>query len=255
MDEYEDIAREMVRHENELMNHRLTWLLTLEGLLFAALGFAWGKDDSPSAKGLVYVFCGIGAFVPVLTLFILDAAQKALIRLRDWWEDARPPDYKGPGIIGYWHKPALIAWFVPWRILPATFVVAWLFVACFNHARPGVNPAVGFDEIHVLERTPILSMDELSQIRFDAALEPNYSPGTIGYTLYNPFRDKIIRGIVVTVHPRGTAINQSPNMDLFIDVSCGPLQCVNNQQTFGPLAEVAKNSNVIDLKEVHYQPQ
>jgi hypothetical protein len=35
--------REMVRHENELMNHRVSWLLTLQGLLFTALGFAWDK--------------------------------------------------------------------------------------------------------------------------------------------------------------------------------------------------------------------
>ena len=253
MQEYEDIAREMVRHENELMNHRLTWLLTLEGLLFAALGFAWGKDDA-TAKGLVDVFCGIGIVVPVLTLFILDAAQKALIRLRDWWESAQPTGYQGPGIIGYWHKPALIAWFVPWRILPGTFVLAWIFVAYFNHARPGTESAAEVSDMSTLQRTPVFSTAELEQIRFDAAFDTSYAPGTIRYSLYNPFRDKRVRGIVVTVHARGTTIGQSPSIDLFIDASCGPLQCVNNQQMFGPLSEVAKTSNVIDLKEVHYQP-
>ncbi len=36
--EYNKIIREMVRHEHELSNQRLTWITTLNGLMFTALG-------------------------------------------------------------------------------------------------------------------------------------------------------------------------------------------------------------------------
>jgi len=35
--------RQMIAHEDDLINHRLTWLAQLQGFLFAALGFAWEK--------------------------------------------------------------------------------------------------------------------------------------------------------------------------------------------------------------------
>jgi hypothetical protein len=33
----------MIMHENQLINDRVTWLLTFQGLLLAALGFAWER--------------------------------------------------------------------------------------------------------------------------------------------------------------------------------------------------------------------
>ena len=35
----DEIIRSMIQHENQLINERLTWLLTFQGLLLAALGF------------------------------------------------------------------------------------------------------------------------------------------------------------------------------------------------------------------------
>ncbi|WP_376987220.1 hypothetical protein [Bosea sp. R86505] len=32
------IAHEQIRHEDGLVNHRLSWLLTIQGLLFASIG-------------------------------------------------------------------------------------------------------------------------------------------------------------------------------------------------------------------------
>jgi hypothetical protein len=48
--EADETVRQMIYHEGELINHRIGWLVTLQGLLFAALGFAWND-----AKELVYV--------------------------------------------------------------------------------------------------------------------------------------------------------------------------------------------------------
>lgn len=46
----EEFYLHRVMHENDLMNHRIIWFITLQGLLFAALGFSWGKTD---AKNLI----------------------------------------------------------------------------------------------------------------------------------------------------------------------------------------------------------
>jgi hypothetical protein len=55
--EYADILRKMVRHENELTNQRLTWMVTLNGLMLTGLGFIWGK---PYDKQVIAVFCILG---------------------------------------------------------------------------------------------------------------------------------------------------------------------------------------------------
>ena len=38
-----ETLRQMIRHESEVINARLSYLMTLQGLLFAALGFAWAS--------------------------------------------------------------------------------------------------------------------------------------------------------------------------------------------------------------------
>jgi hypothetical protein len=43
-DDYRAVIRSMIQHEDQLRAQRLGWLLTLNGFLFAALGFAWNSD-------------------------------------------------------------------------------------------------------------------------------------------------------------------------------------------------------------------
>ncbi len=44
-----DAVRDLIQHENNLINHRIGWMATLEGLLFAALSFSW---QDPSRAGV-----------------------------------------------------------------------------------------------------------------------------------------------------------------------------------------------------------
>ena len=46
---YLDVIRDMIQHENVLVNQRLSWMFTLGGLLFAATSFLW--KASPLEKG------------------------------------------------------------------------------------------------------------------------------------------------------------------------------------------------------------
>jgi len=59
MVDHSNTIRTMIEHENLLVNYRLTWLIALQGLLFAALGFAWGKPDT---RQIIEVFCWMGIF-------------------------------------------------------------------------------------------------------------------------------------------------------------------------------------------------
>ena len=94
---YEAVVREMIRHEDSTVNHRITWMATLNGLLFAALGFAWDKAD---ARPLIYVIAGMGLLVTYVSFTAVNWATKANADLRRWWSEHRPPDYSGPGVTG-----------------------------------------------------------------------------------------------------------------------------------------------------------
>lgn len=132
----EAIAREMVKHENELTNQRMTWLLTLQGLLFAALSFAWEKS-----LALVIVLAVVGSVTAFSTSIVLASAQKAHERLRQWWAAHKPADYDGPGIHGYWKEGGRVHWFLlPWHCLPWLLMAAWVSVAILNASASTVAP-------------------------------------------------------------------------------------------------------------------
>src|SRR5437588_8826124 len=43
---YEATVRQMITTEDALTNQRMLWMAAFNGLLFAALGFAWDKADT-----------------------------------------------------------------------------------------------------------------------------------------------------------------------------------------------------------------
>lgn len=51
-----DRIREMIKHENELINHRVTWLLVIQGFSYTAVGVAWdSKFPLPNVLFLLIV--------------------------------------------------------------------------------------------------------------------------------------------------------------------------------------------------------
>ena len=105
--------------------------------------------------------------------------------------------------------------------------------------------------VHAL-RLPTFSKEEEKQTLFSASFPEGYSPGTIAYAFYNPSRDKSIMGIVINISKKDVSTGQEQSVDLFIDVDCGPLQCLSNQETFTVLANLVKSTPAVTLKEVHY---
>jgi hypothetical protein len=82
-DRYANIVREMIRHENDLVNHRLTWLCVIQGLLFTALGATLDKANHE------YIQIGLSLFgiaVSISSYIGLKLANYAIIKLKTDFE-------------------------------------------------------------------------------------------------------------------------------------------------------------------------
>lgn len=118
-------CRDLIKHENDLTNHRLTWLLTAEGLLFAALGFGLSKDNPDVGKHLIPVLSLVGVTLAASGSIVLDAADAAICRL-----SAVAPHVNGKeaDVLGYRGLP-MLGLLAPWRIYPPMFIVAWYVIS------------------------------------------------------------------------------------------------------------------------------
>lgn len=124
--QYDEVVRSMIQQENELINQRLSWLTTVQGLLFTALGFSWEKTG---AHRLVNVLIFLGVAISVIVLQAITFATMAMWRLHHWWEQNKPASYKGPDIIGLPPPKIITAKYIgAWSFIPLLFIIAWVAV-------------------------------------------------------------------------------------------------------------------------------
>ncbi|MBC6436161.1 hypothetical protein FM036_45250 [Nostoc sp. HG1] len=120
------IIRSMIQCEEALLNNRISWLMTIQGLLFAGLGFAWDKKD---AGGLIISFALLGILVSISARTVLPFYSKASRDLIAWWDDYKPSDYTGPDVVGFRASRSGVLWLIrPWRALPFIFIAGWLLI-------------------------------------------------------------------------------------------------------------------------------
>ena len=120
------IIRQMIYHENELLNNRITWFVMLQGLLFTALAFSLAVED---AAFFVYLLSGLGIVLSISTLYTIRSGLKALKSLRGWWDDNKSMDYDGPDVVGRRPDSKSIPWLRSYVFFPICFIVAWAFIA------------------------------------------------------------------------------------------------------------------------------
>ena len=141
--------RELIASENEMINHRMMWLLTMEGLLFASFFLVWrGKRETKGEKSVhttelcILYLLGVFSAVSVgLVLFYGSNTIRCIVRNtpqagRSYVRGVRH-------VIGEEHVidmrrglHSVLAWLVsvlgnyllPWHSLPAVFVVAWYWL-------------------------------------------------------------------------------------------------------------------------------
>jgi len=125
-EQYLEFLQDRIKHDDTLVNHRLSWLWTLQGLLFAALGFlVKGAETVPVTP--VTVICLVGIFSGLSVGVSGYVAHRVLAYLH---ESAGTLTKEIEDSLDLTHlvvRPSRgLVVFFPWLLLPWVFVAAWL---------------------------------------------------------------------------------------------------------------------------------
>lgn len=142
-------VRSAIEHENELTNHRFTWLLTSQGFLFAAFALVFQASTKTDVKDesrffYQYILSGLavtGIFISLYVRLALRAAEIQHEILRSWWEK-RIGDRRDnhPPICGI--PPTWLLRILPYSSFPILFVLSWIIfvlIVLLDFIKPYAN--------------------------------------------------------------------------------------------------------------------
>ena len=128
--DYAEAVREMITHEDDLLNNRMNWLLVIQGLLFAAL------DSVKDNPGLLYVLIAFGFLISISSKVAFIASDRAIRNLLGYWDEhlkstnRRWQDY--PPVFGAAIDDSVFMklepFFSPRSMLPWAFAVGWIVI-------------------------------------------------------------------------------------------------------------------------------
>ena len=136
---YATVIREMIRHENDVVNHRIMWLLIGQGLF--ANAYVSAGDDRPN---IVLVLAPIGVLMSLSAFVILYRGYHARGYLQFLGDEAKRGALKEENLPLFGWPPNRIKgwrrqiWICPWVarfsdllepyfFLPGMLITAWLF--------------------------------------------------------------------------------------------------------------------------------
>jgi hypothetical protein len=124
-DFYEYTVKQIER-EQGLVNNRLSWMLTFQGFLFAAIALVINKDTEPTVR-IVFrnVIPAIGIAVALLALIGIHAAALSSNEIKAKWKQ-RDGFQQYPPTFGT-RKISLLGRITSYGI-PTSVVVAWLLL-------------------------------------------------------------------------------------------------------------------------------
>jgi hypothetical protein len=149
-EQYPMVIREMIRHENDLTNHRIMWLLIGQGFFANAYASIKNSQDSPS---LLFPFVGILVTLSAfLMLYRSYQARTYLLFLGMRAKQGKLPEQYLPligwpamRIKGWWREVCVCRWFrqasdlvEPWLFLPCIFLYMWVFTMLKQAKLPSV---------------------------------------------------------------------------------------------------------------------
>ncbi len=151
-EQYASVIREMIRHENDVTNHRIMWLLVGQGFIANAyVSVKTGEGATYWLLGLVGMLVAISAFAMLYRSYqargylyflglqakngSLQEAELPLVgwprkRIKNWWRSV-------------WVYPwfrQLKDLFEPWMVLPYLFTTVWT-TSLLRH-QSGLNGAI-----------------------------------------------------------------------------------------------------------------
>jgi hypothetical protein len=138
-EQYTMVIREMIRHENDLTNHRIMWLLIGQGFFANAYASTKGGGQSPS-----FLFPVVGILVTLSAFLMLYRSYQARTYLQFLGQQAKQGTlqeeylplvgWPRKRIKGWWRTICVCPWFrqtsdllEPWLFLPSIFLYMWVF--------------------------------------------------------------------------------------------------------------------------------
>ena len=120
-----------IRHENELLNHRLTWMWTLQGLLFAALGVLLSAHPERFVAlilclvGIVScILIGYSLLIGIRVLDILNPHANQLSDVINSKLGLTPEPLTSV-------TPRVWSFLLPWKTLPWFLAFIWLVLGIY----------------------------------------------------------------------------------------------------------------------------
>lgn len=111
--------------EHELINRRLTWLLTSQSILFAALGLVYGSQDPVSLNTLKQAICLLGFLI---STFIWIGVSMGISAKYLVWKDFNKGKDKSDQVPWGVRTPITTTALVPDFFMPPTFATTWLYL-------------------------------------------------------------------------------------------------------------------------------
>ena len=139
-----DANRELIENENEMINHRMMWLLTIQGLLFASFFLRRGVKETVLNKDIcereIYTIYALGVFSAVSAGIVLFFGLNAIKCIVD-----STPTAARQYVIGLSHGPVppWVHYLLPWNSLPVLFVAAWHLLVEAETSPPISQPPPG----------------------------------------------------------------------------------------------------------------
>jgi len=117
-----EVYRDLIKHENQLRDHRTNWFLTAQGFVFGASTYSVSEDQF-----LWLMACAlIGLTLTIVLSKGIIVTSIAVVKLMNEWNH-RNQGYDGPPIIGLLLGKTCREniWFNQEFVLPSVFVVVW----------------------------------------------------------------------------------------------------------------------------------
>jgi hypothetical protein len=145
----------MIQHENELLNHRIQWFLTLNGFLFTAVAL---YGNQPGRNYFGWVLAGLGLLVCSSFFVGLSIGGQGFKRLVRRWKMIKAMHSEGfeeVGVYGHLAKGFLENNLAPWKALPMLMAFGWIAVAIFVGYYPGQNPTGTYTPLIIQEQQAV----------------------------------------------------------------------------------------------------
>ncbi len=142
----------MIQHENELLNHRIQWFLTLNGFLFTAVAL---YGNQPGRNWFGWTLAGVGLLVCFSFFVGLQIGGRGFKRLVRRWKEIKNKHSDGfveIGVYGHLANGFLENYCAPWKALPVLMATGWIAIAIFVWHFPGQNPTGTFSPIVIQEQ-------------------------------------------------------------------------------------------------------